>query len=310
METKIRPEVPADIIAGDTLNAARTKMQLVVATGLHDLGIVADVAFDTRLLVMHALSISQIDLISDTSRRLTEKEAQVVSAIAIDRAKGTPVARLIGEAEFWSLPFYLSKETLIPRPDSERVVEAALKHIGHEPTSILDVGTGTGCIAQAILSERENALGIGLDISVNALETAQRNAARLGLSDRFSVRRSDLFSEVPKEPSFDLIVSNPPYIVSEVIETLGIEVRDHDPHLALNGGADGLDFYRRLIDEAADHLTPDGRLILEIGYDQAETVAQILTQARYESELLFDLGNQPRVLVGHKIATNFCKNSF
>lgn len=295
---------PTDIVAGDTLSSARMKMQDLISIGLGRTGIAADAGFDARLLLMHALSISQIDLISDTSRRLSEDEAQNANAIATDRAAGIPVARIIGEAEFWSLPFYLSKETLIPRPDSERVVEAALEHLGNQPASILDIGTGTGCLALSILSQKEHAKAIGADISIGALKTAERNAKRLGLENRFSTLQSNVFANVPPGLQFELIVSNPPYIASDVIPTLGLEVREHDPHLALDGGADGLQIYRQIIDQAAERLSPDGALILEIGYDQDITVAKLLANAGYESELLFDLGNQPRVLVGHKIATN------
>lgn len=303
-------DLPTNILDGDTLAIARRKMQSIVAVGLHKLGIVADPIFDTRLLLMHALSLTQIDLISDTSRCLTDDEARKVTKIAAGRAEGIPVARLIGEAEFWSLPFYLSSETLIPRPDSERVVEAVLEHLGHGPSSILDIGTGTGCLALAILSERENARGIGVDISAGALEVANRNAARLGLEKQFSTVRSNLFADLPKSASFDRIVSNPPYIASSVIETLGVEVRDHDPRLALDGGSDGLDIYKRLISQAGRFLAIGGALILEIGYDQGTKVAELLAQAGYKSELFFDLGGQPRVLVGHKIATNPQKKPF
>ncbi|MFK8036577.1 MAG: peptide chain release factor N(5)-glutamine methyltransferase [Hyphomicrobiales bacterium] len=303
-------DIPIDIKVGDTLVVARKKMQSVVAAGLHDLEIVADPVFDARLLLMHALSISQIEFISDANRCLTEDEARKAADIAAGRAQGIPVARLIGEAEFWSLPFYLSSETLIPRPDSERVVEAALEHLGRGPLSLLDVGTGTGCIALAVLSERENTTGIGIDISEDALDTANKNAVRLGLEKQFSTVQSNLFAEISDNPHFDVIVSNPPYIASNVIESLGVEVRDHDPRVALDGGSDGLDVYRCLITQAGDFLAPSGALILEIGYDQATMVAGLLEQAGYESELLFDLGSQPRVLVGHKIATNPQKKSF
>lgn len=304
-----RPVSPA-IAAGDSVSVARQKMQALVSAGLTDIGIEADPVFDTRLLFMFALGISQTDLISEPDRGLTEQEAKKAMAVAAERASGMPVARLIGEAEFWSLPFYLSRETLIPRPDSERVVEAALDHLGEEPSSILDIGTGTGCLALSILSERKNAKGTGLDLSTGALEVAGRNAVRLGLEDRFCALHSNLFAKIPIGSKFDLIVSNPPYIASGVIPTLGFEVREHDPRLALDGGSDGLEIYRQIIAQAGHYLTDDGALILEIGFDQGTSVAGLLTDAGYESELLFDLGDQPRVLVGRKITANSCKNSF
>ncbi|MEP0519442.1 MAG: peptide chain release factor N(5)-glutamine methyltransferase [Hyphomicrobiales bacterium] len=286
------------------MSIARTKMQTLISVGLGNIDVVADPVFDARLLLMSALPISQNDLISEPGRQLTEQEARRVTTITMERASGVPVARLVGEAEFWSLPFYLSDETLIPRPDSERVVEAALDNLAEGPLSVLDIGTGTGCLALSILSERKSASCTGVDISAGALAVAQRNAVRLDLTNRFFPLHSDLFAKIPLGSKFNLIVSNPPYIASDIIPTLGFEVRVHDPHLALDGGMDGLDIYRKIIQQADQYLAVDGVLILEIGFDQGVSVAELLTDAGYESELLFDLGNQPRVLVGHKISAN------
>lgn len=297
------------VSAGDSLDTARHKLRTLISTGFSKRNAPADAALDARILLTHVLKLSHTDLITDTDRQLSAVEATTITALGQQRGQGVPVARLVGETEFWSLPFFISEETLIPRPDSERLVEAALENLRDDATSILDVGTGTGCLALAILSERTDIKALGLDISMDALETASRNAQRLGVVDRFSTRQSNLFEAIGKGARFDLILSNPPYIASNVIETLEPEVRDHDPRVALDGGPDGLGIYRRLIADAGDFLAPGAPLILEIGYDQDASVADIMTAEGFQTEVLFDLADQPRVLVGHKIATKIGKKS-
>lgn len=237
---------------------------------------------DARLLAGTVLSLDLTGLITQAARHLTADEADRLNAFAQRRVAGEPVARILGMKEFWGLPLAVSAATLIPRPDTETVIEAALDHLRANgrigaPLRIADLGTGTGAILLALLSELPEATGIGTDISEAALETARRNAANLGLASRTDFIVSD-YADGLSDP-FDLIVSNPPYIRSTEIATLAIEVRSHDPHLALDGGLDGLDAYRRIAPQAAQRLAPGSLLVVEIGQGQADDVTALMTAA-------------------------------
>ena len=192
------------------------------------------------------------------------------------------MARIIGAKEFWGLPLRLSPATLVPRPDTETVVEAALEILRAEsrcdaPLRIADLGTGSGAILLALLSELPNAFGVGTDISVPALRTARDNARQLGFSARAAFVACDYAAAL--SGPFDLMVSNPPYIRSAQIASLDAEVRDHDPHRALDGGLDGLDAYRLIAPEATRLLAPGGALVMEVGHGQSGDVQGLMTAA-------------------------------
>jgi release factor glutamine methyltransferase len=236
-------------------------------------------ALDARLIVGHALSLDHTALASQATRMLTAGERDAIAALAARRLNGEPVARILGVKEFWSLPFALSPATLVPRPDTETIVEAALAAIGesrkHEALRIADLGTGTGAILLALLHEWPNATGLGTDIDQSAIDTAYANARALGLASRAQFRLADFAQDLGE--TFDLVVSNPPYIPTRDIAALEREVRDHDPFRALDGGADGLDAYRAIARRAPHLLRADGVLIVEIGIGQAADVATILS---------------------------------
>ena len=209
---------------------------------------------DARILTGHALGLDLTGLISAAQRQVTPDELARLEEFAGRRLAGEPVARILGEKEFWGLPLRLSSATLVPRPDTETVVELALELLRaggglDRPLRIADLGTGSGAILLALLSELPAAQGFGTDISQAALHTASANAARAGLSERATFVACDYASGLTGP--FDLIVSNPPYIRSADIDGLAAEVRNHDPLAALDGGADGLDAYRALIPQAA-----------------------------------------------------------
>ncbi|MFL5206762.1 MAG: peptide chain release factor N(5)-glutamine methyltransferase [Microvirga sp.] len=254
-------------------------------------------ALDARLLLLAALGISATDLITRPDTRLSPDEAETLAAFTHRRLGHEPVARIVGVREFWGLPFRLSPETLVPRPDTETVVETALDLLPDRqaPLRIVDFGTGSGCILVALLHELPRATGLGVDLSFGALVTARTNAAdnRVGSRCHFALSR---WADAVSGP-FDLIVSNPPYIASGVIPTLDEEVREHDPTLALDGGPDGLEPYRILLSEAGRLLAPQGLLVVEIGYDQAEDLVSL---ARiYGLEILrvaHDLSDNPRCI--------------
>jgi release factor glutamine methyltransferase len=233
---------------------------------------------DARILVGAALGLDLTGLLTQASRPLTAAEASRLAQHAQRRIAGEPVARILGTREFWGLPFRLSEATLVPRPDTETVVELALeifreRNASHPPR-IADIGTGSGAILLALLHEIPDAFGVGTDLSLNALRTARANAVALGLADR-AVFVVCSYAAALRGP-FDLIVSNPPYIPSAEIPKLSIEVREHDPHLALDGGNDGYDAYRALIPQAAERLAPGGALIVEAGQGQAQNIETLM----------------------------------
>lgn len=260
---------------------------------------------DARILIGEALKLDLTGLIAQGERHMTVHDAFILSSFANRRIAGEPVARLLGRKEFWGLPLELSPATLIPRPDTETVVEAALEFLRDEKKEseavrIADLGTGTGAILLALLTELPNATGIGTDISHEAIETARRNARNLSLIHRVSFIACDFTSELAG--GFDVIVSNPPYIPSRDIGELAIEVRDHDPRLALDGGNDGLSAYRAIAPAAFGLLTPGGALIFEVGQGQEDDVRAIMAAAGLEASEppRTDLAGVNRVVIGRK----------
>ncbi len=239
---------------------------------------------DARILVGSVLGLDLTGLIAAAARILTEDEAERLEDCARRRIAGAPVARILGLKEFWGLPLRLSPATLVPRPDTETVVEAALEILRAAsscdcPLRIADLGTGSGAILLALSSELPNGFGVGTDISLAALQTARDNARQLGFAARTAFVACDYAAAL--SGPFDLIVSNPPYIRSADIASLGIEVRDHDPHHALDGGADGLDAYRLIAPEAARLLAPGGTLVVEVGHGQSGDVRELMTAAGF-----------------------------
>ena len=259
---------------------------------------------DARLLVGTALGLDLTGLIIAANRALTPDESDHLESLAARRLNREPVARILGHKEFWGLPLKLSAATLVPRPDTETVVELALeicRAASRPPSRIADLGTGTGAILLALLHELPGAFGIGTDISLQALRTARDNAAGLGLAPRAAFVVCDYAAALSDR--CDLIVSNPPYIPSADIAGLAPEVRDHDPRAALNGGADGLDAYRVLIPRAAHSLHPGGVLIVEGGQGQAGPIEALMTAAGLTTHGLVktDLAGIPRAIAGRKM---------
>jgi len=256
---------------------------------------------DARLLLLHAVGIEHMDLLREPRVSLGLNAARILQDHVAKRITRVPVARILGEWEFWSLPFTLVAESLVPRPDSETVVAAALialkeRRHNNDGLRILDLGTGSGCLLVSLLHEMKGALGVGVDIAPEAITIARHNAERNGVANRASFQEANWGAGITGP--FDLIVSNPPYIVESVIDTLEPEVRVHDPRLALSGGEDGLEAYRAIADALAALLAPGGVVALEIGSDQAESVPAIYRARGYEIEGPFaDFGARPRAIV-------------
>lgn len=231
---------------------------------------------DIKILVQERLKLGNFSLALIPDVTLNSLDMKYLTAALVRMRAGESVGRVLGYRWFYNHPFKLSPATLEPRPDSELIVEQGLKFLsGFKNPSVLDLGTGTGCFLLSILAEIPDAQGIGLDLSMEAVNTARENAADLRLNHRSQILRSDWTSALDKGLRFDLIVSNPPYVVRSVIEGLSDTVRNYDPRLALDGGMDGLDAYRRLSVCLKPFLKQHGLVILEIGYDQADRVTEI-----------------------------------
>ncbi|HSV03717.1 MAG TPA: peptide chain release factor N(5)-glutamine methyltransferase [Phenylobacterium sp.] len=256
---------------------------------------------DARLLVEAACDATRAEIVTDPYRQLSAEQEDRLNAYLARREHREPVAHILGRKGFWKIMLNVNGHVLTPRPDTETVVDAALKAVApHAPASILDLGVGSGAILLAILAERPAATGLGVDASEEALAVARDNAASLGLAGRLALLRGD-WTEGLAEASFDLVVSNPPYIASDLIETLEPEVARYEPRLALDGGPDGLAAYRTLAPEILRVLKPGGRFAVEIGYDQ-KTPVEALFRAAGAAEVttLRDLGDRDRVVTGAK----------
>jgi len=241
---------------------------------------------DARLLVQHALAIDAAALLTAPEAEADAGAAEAALAFAARRAAGEPVARILGTREFFGLPFRLGPATLVPRPDTEVVVAAALGQLqpAERAWRLADLGTGSGAILVALLTHLPQAWGIGVDLSQAAADMARVNARENGVAARAAFMVGDWLDAVPGR--FDAVVANPPYVPARDIAMLDREVRDHDPHLALDGGADGLDCYRNLLRTAGAVLTPDGFVAFELGAGQAAEVAEIATMLGWRVERL------------------------
>lgn len=265
----------------------------------------ADVAspeLDARLLVCAACGLSHEAFVAQPQRTLADDECARLAALVERRRRREPVSRILGRREFWGRDFHLGPETLDPRPDSETLVAAALETLGAEgrlgePLSVLDLGTGTGCLLLSLLAELPCAHGVGVDVSASALAVASGNASRLGLADRARFVRGTWTAGLGG--AFDVIVANPPYIRSRDIDRLAPEVARHEPRLALDGGADGLDAYRAIALDLRRVLSERGLALFEVGAGQGQAVARLFGTEGLtaEREPRRDLSGVPRCLV-------------
>ena len=287
----------AAALAGQTVETARRAL----ATRFRQQGI-DSAELDARLLTGGAFGLDLTGLIAATTRIVTPDEAAHLENFLQRRLAGEPVARILGVKEFWGLTLNLSAATLVPRPDTETVVELALEVCRRqERRRIADIGTGSGAILLALLSELPDATGVGTDISLEALRMARNNAARLGLTQRAAFVACNYTAAL--SGPFDLIVSNPPYIRSADIAGLDREVREYDPPRALDGGPDGLAAYRAIAPDAARLLAPGGTLIVEAGYGQSGPIAELMSASGLTPDVppKADLAGIPRAVAGRRL---------
>ena len=246
-------------------------------------------------LLAFALGRDRTFLVAHTEYLLSDEEATLYLRILDRRASREPLQYITGRQEFWGLEFFVTPDVLIPRPETEILVEEAVRLLQQiEDPRFCDAATGSGCVAIAILHSVPSATAVATDISAAALAVAEQNARKHDAADRLEFVRTDVLDGVPG--MFDLIVSNPPYIPDAQIETLEPEVRDHEPRLALSGGEDGLVVVNRVIESSAEILRPGASLLVEIGFDQSETVRELFTHEIWQSvEFLPDLQGIPRI---------------
>lgn len=255
-----------------------------------------------ELLLSHLLKVSRVTLYVDLDRPLQKEELTHYKALIQRRLAHEPTQYLMGTREFYGRPFAVDARVLIPRNETELLVEAVLRAVPKDaPVRVLDLCTGSGCIAISIAAERPQASVWATDLMADALEVAKSNAEALHVGARVSFLKGDLLAAVPEGPKFDVIVSNPPYVKSGEIKTLQAEVQ-REPHVALDGGADGLDLIRRLARDALGRLKPGGLLALEIGEDQGKATAELLTRAGYhEVRVELDLERRDRMVFGRAL---------
>lgn len=255
---------------------------------------IQEAALDARLLLEEVCRTNRNTLLVHGDRAVTEEEETQFRIFIERRSTHEPLQQITGWQEFMGLRFSVTEDVLVPRQDTETLVEEVMRYL-RDGMEILDVCTGSGCILLSLLRYSNGCRGVGCDISEKALAVAGQNAKELGISAQFI--QSDLFESI--EGRFEYIVSNPPYIRKDMIPTLMEEVRDHEPLIALDGGEDGLDFYRKITREATEHLYSGGMLFFEIGYDQGEAVKLLMEEEGYEEVTVSqDLAGLDRVVYG------------
>ncbi|WP_029320563.1 peptide chain release factor N(5)-glutamine methyltransferase [Butyrivibrio sp. AE3004] len=264
---------------------------------LNSVGI-SEASLDARLLLEYVCKTDHNTLLSHGDIEVSEENIKAYEEFIGKRMSRIPVAYIIGNTEFMGIEFDVTEDVLIPNQDTETLAEEALRFL-HDGMNILDLCTGSGCIALSLLKYSNETRAMGTDMSEAALAIASQNAVKLGLDDRFLAVKADIFPKAPDTEKFDIIVSNPPYIPTGVIETLAPEVKTFEPYMALDGSEDGLLFYRRIIPGAKDYLYRSGYLFLEIGYDQGDAVRKLMEENGYKDvQVIKDLGGNDRVVSG------------
>ncbi|WP_026671392.1 peptide chain release factor N(5)-glutamine methyltransferase [Butyrivibrio sp. AD3002] len=257
---------------------------------------VPESALDARLLLEYVCGTDHNTLLSHGDMEVSEENILRYRDFLSKREQRIPVAYIVGNAEFMGIEFDVTGDVLIPNQDTETLAEEALRYL-HDGMNVLDLCTGSGCIALSLLKYSNDTKAVGTDMSDAALLIAEKNSEKLGLSDRFKAVKADIFPEQVEK--YDLIVSNPPYIPTDVIETLAPEVKTYEPYMALDGSADGLLFYKRIVPGAKEYLFKNGYLLLEIGYDQGEAVKELMESNGYKDvRVIKDLGGNDRVVSG------------
>ncbi len=265
--------------------------------GIDQLKGVQTAVLDTHLIMCYVLNIDKLKLLINGDMPLNKDEEEQFKALIERRKNGEPAQYILGKCEFMSLDFNVSPNVLIPRPDTETLVEAVLERV--KGGKVLEIGSGSGCIPVSLAYYDKDLTAISMDISPEATKVAQSNAEKNGVADRVTFITKSVFDGI--DGVYDVIVSNPPYIETDVVPTLQIEVQK-EPVLALDGGIDGLDFYKFIIKNAPQHLTDGGLLAFEIGYEQGMAVSKLMEKDFEKIEIIKDLAGLDRVVLGYRKA--------
>ena len=254
---------------------------------------------EAQILLSHCLSISKVQLYTSFDRPLSNNERSEFRELVKRRLKGEPTAYLIGKKEFWSMDFQVTDDVLIPRPETELIIDFLLDTITNieKSFSVLEIGTGSGCISAAIASNFKQSSIIASDINPKSLKIAQKNIQKLGFTEQVSFLNCDLFNGM--DLTFDFIISNPPYIKTSEIDNLQVEIKEFEPKVALDGGKDGLNIIKTLVNQGKNYLKEDGYLIFEINFDQTDSIKKLVSQNnRYSSfDVIKDYSDLDRVIV-------------
>ena len=255
---------------------------------------------DVETILQKVLNVDRLYILLNLEKALSEDEEKLFDKFINERLNNRPIAYIVGNREFMGLDFYVQEGVLIPRTDTEVLVEEVVELAKNKgPINILDIGTGSGAITVSLAKYLENAKVTSVDISDIALEIGKKNAISNNVDDKITFIKSDLFTNIDKDVKFDIIVSNPPYIKKEVIETLDKQVKDFEPYNALEGGIDGLDFYRKITSQGKDYLKKGEILAYEVGHDQSEDVSKLMEKDGYTNIYTRkDLQQIDRVVIG------------
>ncbi len=253
--------------------------------------------FEAHLIFRHFLNMSPMDLLLNNKKEIDSHTLEIINEAVLRRIKKEPLQYILNSQEFMGLDFYVDKNVLVPRADTETLVEHILSMFLNKSFTALDIGTGSGCIAVSLAHYNKKSYIRGIDISPRALEIAKKNAEDNGVADRVTFDQADIFT-YKCYGKYELVVSNPPYIETDEIEKLDIDVKDYEPYNALDGGADGLDFYRHIIDISTGFLKKDGVLAFEVGINQAEAVRDLMKKSFHDIQIIKDLCGVDRVVSG------------
>lgn len=260
-------------------------------------------SLETQMMIAKVIEKDRLYIMLNLEEDIDESKVEIIKTMIDKRKSSYPLQYILGEREFWGMDFKVSEGVLIPRQDTEILIEETLKKLkDNKHKSNLkgfEIGVGSGIISITLLKEIETLTMIGVDINDKAIELTKANALKHEVSDRLCILNSNLFEKINKENQFDFIISNPPYIETKVIDSLQEDIKQHEPKLALDGGEDGLDFYRAIIEQSKSYISPYGFIAFEIGYNQAEAVKKIFVENGYPNVTIAkDLAGFDRVVIG------------
>lgn len=260
-------------------------------------------SLETQMMIAKVIEKDRLYIMLNLEEDIDESKVEIIKTMIDKRKDSYPLQYILGEREFWGMDFKVSEGVLIPRQDTEILIEETLKKLkDNKHKSNLkgfEIGVGSGIISITLLKEIETLTMIGVDINDKAIELTKANALKHEVSDRLCILNSNLFEKINKENQFDFIISNPPYIETKVIDSLKEDIKKHEPKLALDGGEDGLDFYRAIIEQSKSYISPEGFIAFEIGYNQAEAVKKIFVENGYPNVTIAkDLAGFDRVVIG------------